>query len=162
MRLSPTPVLSAITFVLLLLGASDGDFVLDAVGEVEVGNVSVVAAEGVDGSWVDGVLTWGSNDEEAAGATGTGLELKVEVVLDIVLWDSGAEDAVEDVVDEISIFPFAEEGEPELTALVLEADVSTLILNNVESASTWAASSWISKKKSTPLLKSEVVRPFQL
>jgi hypothetical protein len=43
---------------------------------------------------------------------------------------------VEDVVDEISIFPFAEEGEPELTALVLEADVSTLILNNVESAST--------------------------
>jgi hypothetical protein len=50
MRLSPTPVLSAITFVLLLLGASDGDCVLDAVGEVEVGSVSVVAAEGVDGS----------------------------------------------------------------------------------------------------------------
>lgn len=147
-----------------LLWAGADAWELDAVGELEVGEmeaepgVEVEATRGV--AW--GVL-FGAIGGMAAGAEEVEVEMEVEVVpgVDVELCDTDAGGVVVEAVVKVSIIALIEEVWAELVALELAADVSTVMLKSFDSASCDPVSSWISTKNVTPLVKSKVVAPFQ-
>ena len=162
---TPPPVPSAITFVLDLLWAGADAWELDAVGVLELverdpePGVEVEATRGR----VWGVL-FGAMGGAIASVEEVVVEMEVEVVpgVDVELCDTDAGITVVEAVVEVSIFALAEDVWAELIALVLAADVSTLILKSFDSASVNPVLSCIDRNNVAPLVKSKVVAPFQV